>query len=201
MEIERLTTHIRAFVTAACVTSALLACEGDSHPIDGGAEAGTDAGHDYEACKVPSDCVVVAKSCCGRCGAQARGDAIATDQSAAYRSAVCGSSMGCPACAPLFIDPTLVATCRNRRCELVDLLEHESSACSADDDCRVRTPDCCPCGGDTSLGRLIGVSSEHAYSALVCDPDQACDECAPIYPGEVTAFCDTDDHCETRDTR
>jgi hypothetical protein len=95
----------------------------------------------------------------------------------------------------------LVATCRERRCQLVDLLEHEASACESDDDCRVRTPDCCPCGGDTSLGRLIGVSSENMYSALVCDSDSACPECLPTYPDEVTVSCNADEHCVTHDTR
>ena len=72
-EDRRVTTQIRAFVTAACVTSALLACGSDSHPVDAGTEAGADAGHDYRACNVPSDCIVVPESCCGSCGAQTRG--------------------------------------------------------------------------------------------------------------------------------
>lgn len=163
-----------------------------------------DGGHpDYYACETPSDCIVATESCCGTCGAPTRGDAvaIASDKSAAYRDATCGPDTGCPACAPLFIDPTLVATCREQRCELIDLLEDEASACESDDDCRVRTKDCCPCGGDTSMGRLIGVSSENAYSALVCDPDQGCPECAPAYPDEVTVSCNADAHCVTHDTR
>jgi hypothetical protein len=146
---------------------------------------------------------VTPTSCCGSCGAPTRGDAVAVarDKAAERREDVCGTATGCPACAPLFIDPTLVATCEANRCELIDLLEHEASACSSDDECRVRTADCCPCGGDTSMGRLIGVSSENAYASLVCDPEQTCPECAPIYPSEVTVSCNTDDHCETLDTR
>jgi len=180
----------------------LAAACGDDSTGDGGVVP--DGGHpDYYACDVPSDCIVATVSCCGTCGAPTRGDAvaIASDEGAAYRAAACGAITGCPACAPLFIDPTLVATCREQRCELVDLLEDEASACESDDDCRVRTPDCCPCGGDTSQGRLIGVSSENAYSELVCDPGQMCPNCEPLYPAQVTTSCSADDHCVAHDTR
>ncbi len=176
----------------------ISACADQHEPQDAGPDPAA-----YAACEVPSDCVVVSHSCCGSCGAPTRGDAvaIATDRASAYRGATCGQDTGCPACAPLFVDPTLVATCRDQRCELVDLREHEASACTEDSACRIRTPDCCPCGGDTSPGRLLGVSSENTYASLVCDPEQACPECAPLYPDEVTVRCNADDHCETRDAR
>lgn len=193
------TLFLQAFATALVLASA---CGDDDAAGDGG--VAPDGGHPgYHACDVPSDCIVVPVSCCGTCGAPTRGDAVAVarDESAAFRAAACASNEGCPACAPLFIDPTLVATCREQRCELIDLLEDEASACGSDGDCQVRTPDCCPCGGDTSVGRLVGVSSEDAYSALVCDPDAACPECLPAYPDEVTVSCNADDHCVTHDTR
>ncbi len=171
-------------------------CTDEDEPV------GPDAG-DFAACNVPTDCLVLPMSCCGSCGAPTRGDAIAVarDRVDAYRGNTCGDDQGCPTCAPLFIDPTLVATCRDQRCELIDLHEHHASACEADDDCRVRTPDCCPCGGDTEPGRLIGVSSENEYASLVCDPDSACPECAPVYPSEVTVSCAEAGYCETHDTR
>jgi hypothetical protein len=193
---DRTSLSIALMLAAAGLSSA---CEENDEPKD--------AGHpdpaDYAACEVAPDCVVVPASCCGSCGAPVRGDAVAIAEARAnaYRSATCGEDGACPACAPLFVDPTLVATCRDDRCELVDLREHEASACSADSDCRVRTPECCPCGGDTSVGRLVGVSSEDAYASLVCDPDQACPECAFLYPDEVTVRCNTDDHCEVHDAR
>jgi hypothetical protein len=195
-------TLCRSLGLTAYTVLAIGACGDDDAVGDGG--IAPDGGHpDYYACEVPSDCLVVPESCCGTCGAPTRSDAVAVarDKSAAFQAAACGSDTGCPACAPLFIDPTLVASCRARRCELIDLLEHEASACESDDNCHVRTPDCCPCGGDTSPGRLIGVSSENAYSALVCDPESACPECGPIYPDEVTVSCNADDHCVTHDTR
>jgi hypothetical protein len=171
----------------------------DSHAPDGGLP------QEWFECTVNSDCVVLPASCCGRCGAPARGDALAIQEESAqaYASRVCSNNQGCPACAPLFIDPTLVATCRSGRCELVDLAEHPASQCAQADDCKLRTPDCCECGGDTSPGRLIGIaaSAEREYARLVCDPDQACPECAPVYPSEVTVECNADGVCEAADER
>jgi hypothetical protein len=77
------------------------------------------------------------------------------------------------------------------------------TACTKDADCRIRVADCCECGGDTGLGRLIGlnVAAENDYTALVCNPSQACDECAPLYPPEVTVACKAAGFCETHDAR
>ena len=53
----------------------------------------------------------------------------------------------------------------------------------------------------TDPGRLLGVSMEQSYAQLVCDEDQVCAECAPVYPSEVTVHCNTSGHCETDDSR
>lgn len=172
----------------------------------GGKRADDQAGNAaLYACQRNPDCVVVPESCCGTCGAPTRGDAVAlnADKQAAFRRGACGNGAGCPACAPLFVDPTLVATCQKARCELVDLHEHPMTACTKDADCRIRVADCCECGGDTSMGRLIGlnVTAEADYTALVCSPSQSCLECAPLYPPEVTVTCNAAGFCETHDTR
>lgn len=189
----------RCLKATACFTLFVLA-SACSLKSDGSGDAGVDSG--LRACSEPSDCIVVPAGCCGSCGAPTRGDAIAIarDQGATYRDRVC-IGVGCPACAPLFIDPTLVATCNAGQCEVIDWTAHTGSECTSNTDCAVRTPDCCPCGGDTDPGRLIGVASENAYAALVCDSDQACPECAAIYPSEVTARCHPLGHCETLDAR
>jgi hypothetical protein len=185
---------------ARCFIAGLWSCVA----LAGCAES-TDIEPDDSACEVNSDCVVVPESCCGSCGAPTRGDAVAinADMRARYSRAACGEDTACPACAPLFIDPTLVATCRARRCELVDLREHAVTACEENADCQVRTPDCCECGGDTSPGRLLGIATdaERQYAQLVCDPDTACPECAAVYPPEVTVACNESRRCETEDTR
>ena len=185
----------------ALAAASLIACgdDDDSSTDDAGMPP------DFAVCEVNSDCSVVPESCCGRCGAPARDDALAINiaKASEHSRAVCGDDVGCPACAPLFIDPTLVATCRAGRCALVDLVRHSATACERDPDCTLRTPDCCECGGDTGLGRLIGISTsaQSDYAQLVCDPEQACDECAPIYPSEVTVQCGAAGHCETHDAR
>jgi hypothetical protein len=183
------------------LAAALLAACGDDDPgdaVDGGEP-------DFSSCERSSECIVVPESCCGTCGAPVRGDAIAINADAAseYAGRACEDDVGCPACAPLFIDPTLIATCRAGRCELVDLQRHAASACTREDDCKVRTPDCCECGGDTDPGRLIGIatSAEGEYADLVCDPERACPECGAIYPTEVTVECGAGGHCETHDAR
>ncbi len=79
-------------------------------------------------------------------------------------------------------DPTLLATCRGGSCVVVDLQEHESTACKDASDCRVRTNSCCECGGPVDDDHLIAVAGGGAYDALVCDPNTACLECAPAYP-------------------
>ncbi len=185
-------------VLAVVVSSAGCGDDSDAAKDDAGRP-------DFFACEANSDCIVVPESCCGTCGAPTRGDAVAINAaSVADRwERECSGSMGCPTCAPLFIDPTLVATCRDQRCTLIDLRRDEISTCTQDLDCRLRTPDCCECGGDTSLGRLLGIaiSAEPDYASLVCDPGQACDDCLPVYPDEVTVACSANGRCESSDSR
>jgi len=157
------------------------------------------------ACESHADCEVVPKSCCGTCGAPTRDDAIAVsnDKRDAYRSLACEDTAGCPACAPLFVDPRLLGLCQGERCELVRLHDHPVAACTEDSECLVRTRDCCECGGEMSPGRLIAIRTdgESYYRDLACDPEQACPACEPLYPAEVTARCGVDAFCEAVDTR
>ncbi|MEZ4232552.1 MAG: hypothetical protein R3B89_25455 [Polyangiaceae bacterium] len=146
-------------------------------------------------CDVPSDCIVVPASCCGACGAATRGDAVAINRSEAstYRQQLC-FDMDCPAC-DMPRDPTLVATCSAGRCELVDLLQHEATACTRDEDCVLRTNECCNCGGAQDMEHLIAVNSMSSYPRLVCDPDEACDACVDAPPDRARAYCATNGHC------
>ncbi len=189
-------THaVRALVLVWFVALPFAAC-GGSTSLDGG--GGGDAGPSYDACQLPSECVVRPASCCGQCGAATREDIVTLnkDQAAAYQSATCGDSWGCPACY-MVQDSRLVATCASAKCKLVDLATHSSTTCASDGDCRVRTNACCECGGPVDQAHLVAInaSKESDFSATVCDPGMGCPECAPTYPAEATAVCNAG-HCE-----
>ncbi len=168
---------------------ALSACGGSTDI------GGADGGAAYNACTRNDDCIVRPASCCGACGAATRGDVIAVnkDRATAYANDHC-SGVGCPACFAEQ-DATLIATCESNRCTVVDLLADSSTGCTADSDCRVRTSSCCECGGALDRAHLVAVGNEAAFSSLVCD-GQGCPDCAPIYPAEVRASCNADQHCE-----
>lgn len=163
-----------------------------------GGSAGTGGGGgDYRACSVPADCVVVPESCCGSCGVASRGDAIAVnvDQQNTYRGDTCGEEP-CPACAAP-IDPTLVATCTSGQCEVVDIYEEPFTECSSNEDCRLRSRDCCECGGALDREGLIAVAVGTAgYEDVVCEEQQGCPECAPDYESiPAEALC-SQGHCQ-----
>lgn len=148
---------------------------------------------DPRACSQPSDCVVTANTCCGECG-QATLDgstAVNEDALATYRDSLCDDDPICPAC-PSAPNPELVATCEADRCEVVDLGMDALTECTSSDQCRVRTVDCCECGGATDPGSLIAIRADREgdYAALVCDLGTGCPECAPVYPSDVSAVCD-----------
>jgi hypothetical protein len=86
------------------------------------------------------------------------------------------------------------------RCEAIDLRAHPVSACTDDSECRLRVPDCCECGADTSFERLVAVRADASATLepLLCDPGTGCTECAPVYPSSVEAYCAPDGHCAVR---
>lgn len=181
------------------VLSFVLAC-GDTHyPYKDGKDAGTDAKEadanvEPTACDEPADCVVTSVSCCGSCGVPTRDDitAVHVDDLEAHRAAACGDEWTCPACAAM-PDPTLFATCANKRCEVVDLLAVDAGQCVEATDCIVRATACCECGADTSIGNVVAINASRRseYEALVCPMDVACPECAPVYDPRSSASCDT----------
>ena len=89
-------------------------------------------------------------------------------------------------------DPTLIATCNAGVCEVVDLQAHSVTECGDPNDCRLRTHDCCECGGDQSMEGLIAInrSGESDFSALVCDSQMGCALCQPLPPANAIADCD-----------
>ncbi len=156
---------------------------------------------DWARCAVNSDCVLRADSCCAPCGAPGLDDVDAVHQARTeehFRD-VCPSPTPCPLC-PVANNPDLLATCEAWACEAVDIRRHFASTCASDDDCRLRVAGCCECGGSTAPADLIAIAwlGEAGYRQLVCDPEQACPECAPVYPDEVEAWCASDGHCDIR---
>lgn len=158
----------------------------------GGGGGGGTAG--LTQCSRTSECIVAPESCCGTCGAATARDAVAlaVTYASTYRTQACADQggVGCPACAGRD-DPTLLATCRAGECELVTLATDPITACTSSTECKLRTRDCCECGGDTSQAGLIAVrtDSESTYAGLACDEGQGCPECAPEYPAGASAEC------------
>jgi hypothetical protein len=157
----------------------------------GGAQAGAPSGGtgggvtvNYRACLVNSECVLRSASCCGSCGAPTRADVIAINQAtlAAYTTSVCDPNQTCPDCAAM-TDPTLVATCQQGQCEVVDLTTSPMTACTTDTACVIRTNACCECGGPMDQGSIIALNHDAgaSYAALVCDPNVGCLDCLPDY--------------------
>jgi len=144
--------------------------------------------------------VLAANDCCGPCGAPQLGDvdAVNEDMLEEHFDEVCPdpNAEPCPDC-PSAPNPFLVATCDGAHCQAVDLKQDPITECVENTDCRLRTADCCECGGNTDPWALIAIAvdAEGAYSELVCDPDAGCPECAPVYPEEASAHCDETGHC------
>jgi hypothetical protein len=78
----------------------------------------------------------------------------------------------------------------------VDLLAQPVTACADSTSCRLRTVECCECGGRTDTESLIAINALKAleFSPLVCDPGASCDLCEPIYPATAHAVCSSG-HC------
>lgn len=107
------------------------------------------------------------------------------------------ATVDCAACPSLEpTDSRIAATCNVNLCEAVAIRPSALTACTEDDQCRVRALECCECGADLNSYNLASVRSdaEGAITGLLCDADTACNECAPDYSGFV-AFCADDGHC------
>jgi len=203
----------RHVVNALAMLSLLGACGGkvtvDAASGAGGATAGSTSvatgsstatgGGMFNACSQPGSCTLVAKTCCGVCGAPMLSDVVGVGigQESGYRESVCSPNPApCPACAEqpnwnLFSVCDVAAS----TCVAVDVAASPYSECAAASDCTLRRGlACCTCsfaGGD-----WVAVAKEKlgALSAAVCAPDQACDACEPAPPPELVPAC-VNGHC------
>lgn len=141
------------------------------------------------SCTHPTDCVLRPASCCGDCGAYARGDVVSLlqEQLSEYQDTVCPQGAACPPCYTK-PDPALLPDCdASGMCTTLDLYDpdqgyvSEYTACERDEDCTIRTTECCECGA--SLERLVAIRVDKRadFYNLVCPPGTGCPECAPDY--------------------
>lgn len=143
-------------------------------------------------CAEPSECVVTPNTCCGECGeATLEGStAVHTERASELSELLCADLEVCDACegSP---NASIVATCNAARCAAVEISRLPLAACTTDEDCVLRTRDCCECGGDTSIESLIALRPDGLidYLGLVCDTGAICDDCEPTYPEEWRAGC------------
>ena len=186
-------------VDTAADTPADTVDDGAGDPVSDPVEESDGIGPDWAACTVPSDCVIAANSCCGVCGMPTLDDVDAANKNflEEHYDAVCDiPDPICPGCATM-PNPELIATCREGSCLAMDIGEEDLTNCTSSDDCVIRTPECCECGADMTPTSLVAIRGDgrSVLEDLVCDPVVACPECAPIYPDNVEAICDDDNHC------
>lgn len=147
---------------------------------------------DLRICSEPSECVVTPNTCCGECGEATLAGSTAVNEAREpeLRERLCADPIACPDCVSA-TNPALVATCNAARCAVVDVSRLPLAACGTDDDCVLRTRDCCECGGATDPSSLIALRPDGLidYLGLVCDTGTICDDCVPSYPAEVDAAC------------
>ena len=167
-----------------------IACPAGSECLDGECLPSS-----WFACEAAEDCLVTHASCCGVCGAYAPDDVIALnrDEAQSYREEQCGPSFGCPECDAATV-PSIAIGCVAGRCQLRPL-DPDLTACTADDDCTIRTRQCCECGAPAEYVAL-SIEARSRYEALVCAPQQACGDCEGSY-GDVAAECN-DGRCRVR---
>lgn len=170
------------------VTSVVDAATTDASPIDAGG-ARRDAGP-YTSCTHPTECRLIPESCCGNCGAYGHGDiqSVHVADVDAARAVACTDGAFCPACT-MPDPPDFVATCEEGRCGYVALYDpvrdhrSEFTECVDDDDCVLRTTECCECGARPSFDSLVSIRVDRRgdYQNLVCPPDFGCPECGADY--------------------
>ena len=166
----------------------------------------------YDACRLPSDCLVTGTSCCGICD----GPSISAHDLISYNRAYqgqlqCGLAFNVAgdaaagAAAPIACAPCVqegpgtmynfFPTCVASQCAVEDVRTSAVTACKTAADCKLRNgTGCCEgCGG----GNLIAVRKDGSFEQLACgNSDFACDACAPVPTPGAIAICGASGHCE-----
>lgn len=144
----------------------------------------------WKSCVAPSTCILAHRTCCAPCTMpQACGVvAVGTPFVSALSEKVCGTATPkCPACEG-GENPNLHAACRKGRCTTVDLAVDASSACTKDDECVARAPDCCGACGPGGAFVALRKDAVATYVAEVCGKTK-CAQCQSP-PTPPKAVCD-----------
>lgn len=156
----------------------------------------------WGTCGEPGDCMILANSCCGACGMPGLDDvdAVNLQKIDEHFKDVCGEeNPTCPACASMN-NPDLLAACAlgQGKCVALEVSKSPFAACTKDDECVVRAPNCCGCGPYSKEQLLaVNIAQEASYmNELRCD-EVDCAPCEdPQFPPGIKAVCDPETkHC------
>lgn len=151
---------------------------------------------DWSSCGVPGDCTVLANSCCGTCQMPTLNDLDAVNRMSIkeHFQDVCPNPGPCPTCiGPQ--NPDIMAGCAlgQGKCLLLEVSKSAFSACDKDEDCLLRTPQCCSCGV-LPKEQLVAINQKQnaAYSTEIGCGSVGCTPCkdSPTPPKGVKAVCD-----------
>lgn len=208
-------TQVGTWVQAATLCFVLVGCySASSTEADAGACASArspDAAATCEAqharkpppageCRIHSDCVLVARGCCGSCLPPSKEEVLAVPSAMAneVHKEQCPTPVACGSCAvmdPDPLSPLYAAGCVDHRCKIVDLRSDEISRCDSDSDCAPVSRLCCP-AYSSDPANYVGVNEASDRALLECFPVPPCIP-PDVHPDPV-AFCAPDGHCAVR---
>ena len=157
-------------------------------------------GVDYFACTFNDECIKRSVGCCDVCSEETLENSTSVNalQNAAYSESVCAGGGECPACES---EPTatILPTCGDGTCNLIDLQMDAATECSVPEDCVLRTNTCCECT-DVTRSSLIAIRADSVQniSEWRCGDEVACDDCVPSYEG-FEADCSAQGRCIVMD--
>lgn len=155
-----------------------------------------------DACTLPTDCRRMPKACCAPCDPGALLSdfiAVRSEHTGEYRRRRGCEQIACEPCPEpepgTAIEQNFVATCAEERCSMLDIREHELSACEVNADCVLRAGlDCCErCAAD--IHDQVAVRRTASLNQLLCGQDVACPPCVPQPVPGAMAMCGPNGHC------
>jgi hypothetical protein len=141
------------------------------------------------ACSQHQDCALQPRLCCPPCTTP-----VADQLFAAHRdgprleevgACLGDATSGCATCTA-GQSSAIYPACVDGQCTVLDVSAY--AACSTGEDCRIRTKDCCVCGGDRSVAGVIVVNASFSQPDY-CAASLACDDC-DAEPSDALPVCD-----------